>query len=232
MTDLQIPTIDVLMSKYKDVPISVLKKDKGFIQAVTKTGENLSLFLTRRFSFRQPKLMIRHQGENSQTRFVHIDMVYGINNRTTLYTIEREDLSNSTEEPVIIFLKEKSGTLGQLEEGIRTAFQLPNWKMDKEQAERDIREFFTNEQPYSFNVSIMFDTLSHYGEVKFLVMLDYININDVIRMMVEEQPYLAQELERCYHMEDPAIGANIDHTNYTDNLLPIAIKYKRSLEFS
>lgn len=204
-------SIDIqhIAQKYATVPLVHLADNEAFVNDIISTGENKSRFLVRRFSFRKPRISIRV--DNPEV--VHIDMVYGLNNRSTILSIEREIISIDKDTPLMAYVKSDEETLESLEGFISMMLDIKGWKFPSDMRNRQFKEFLTEESPYSFDLRISIDTLSVYGEAYVSVILDYIDINDAIKLIKRADPEHSRELDVCYNLKE-------------SNVSPLAIQYR------
>ena len=77
--------IELINQKFGLIPLTELEKNPEFYTAVCLTGENMSRFLSRRYSLAKPTIKI----DGSKPELVEVKMVNGFSQEKTLLTIER-----------------------------------------------------------------------------------------------------------------------------------------------
>lgn len=179
-------TIDQLMDKYAHYPISKLVGNQEFLNEITTTGENMSTFINRRFSFVKPTLdVVIHDN-----KAISIDVVYGIGKtRNTLYSIDRRvyKLASDVDAPVLK-VEDSESTLSTLEPMINQHFGIEGYKLPDEMRYRKIKDYLGGGEygnsKYQFILIGKIDTLSVYADFKFNVMLNYILFTDAVTEIV------------------------------------------------
>lgn len=185
--------LEHIAEKYGDVSIKELEHSDDFVRDITQDGTNQSRFLVRRFSFRKPRLSIR-----TNPSLVYVDMLYGFNNRQTLFTFERTILTPP--EYSAIYVKDIDQPLSSIEEEVGHLLGMRKFKFDRKIRETKLASYLTTDSPYSFKIKISVDTLSTYGEVDLHVVLDYMDINDAANELAKISDEMKAETKSFFRL--------------------------------
>lgn len=211
-----------ILSKYQYHSLAQLQKDETFKQELIGTGENQSLLMVRRYSFRQPKLFINVSQDNAK---VEVGYTYGISGRVSLITVFREVYEKRYDDKndVIPFGKVMVDTeekiLADLEPEINTRFKTKGFVFPDDIRFKQVKDFLTEASPYAFKLAIRLDTLGVYADVELDVMLSYIRIRDAIKSISKEMVRLS--------LADEDLSKRVYVINDEDNHVPLVQRYKQ-----
>ena len=197
------------------VPIASLVNDERILRVAVGTGEDQSLFLTRRYSFMRPKLEYSVSEDKS---LVSLNLVYGMGAKTTLMTTERQVIEDTE---ITVFVSDSEQPLSAIEDDLVSQLDMQGYKFPPEVRDLKIKTFLTDKSPYSFKTEVVYDTLSLYCRAKVNVMLNYITLKDCIEQtcehLIREGILDEQDTAGIYHL----------HDDPTD--VPIAYRFKEYL---
>ena len=212
--------IELINQKFGLIPLIELEKNPEFYTAVCLTGENMSRFLSRRYSLAKPTIKV----DGSKPELVEVKMVNGFSQEKTLLTIERNvwTQEKATTSSFTICIKDEKEPISTIEDDIMQLLDIREWKFPDEIRNRPFSDFVTEKSPYCFDIQIKVDTLTTYADFPIHVLLDWVSISDAFK-----------ELARLHKK---ANGANktIDEL-YTmipkeEDALPYALRYKAEME--
>lgn len=220
-TKIQTGIAEDILSKYRFHPLSLLKNDEDFKRDLIGTGENQSLLMVRRYSFRAPKVFINVSPNKEK---IEVGYTYGISGRVSLITVFREVYEKRLDDDkrVVPFATIRIGSeeqhLADLEAEINTLFKTKGFVFPEDIRFKRVKDFLTKASPYAFKLAIHIDTLGVYADVELKVMLSYIRIQDAIR-----------------NISDEAMRMNITKEDYSktiyimrnDNHIPLVQRYKQ-----
>lgn len=173
-----------VVKQFANHSIFNLKSNEDFLNAIRAAGKNKSLNIVRRWSFMRAKPTLKVSDDK---RIVNINMDYGYNASTTLYTIERQviipELDKNVEqgkECLTLYIPDENATMASLEDEINGFAETQGWTFEEGVRKLPIKYFLSPESPYAFEMKIIIDTLSTYAEFKLNVIMNFMDINDAI----------------------------------------------------
>lgn len=173
--------LDELMARFGHRPLSELRHDTVFHDAISQTGENKALTLSRRYTVDRPRIEIHaHEKE------VDILSISGFNKSTSLFTIERVEYKRDT--PYLLMVNDSNTLLKDLEPQINAIMGIQGWVWTDDKRNKPVRDFLTKEAKYHADLQVVADTLSTYADFTLRVMLDYVDIEDAIRGLAHVYP--------------------------------------------
>lgn len=205
-----------LVGTYGRTPLAQLVDNEQFKQDALMNGRNRSNLLVRRYSFRNSTVVVEKESDG----VVLIREKYGYDGLKTIYTVEREVVKHDPAQPVVVFAKTDSVTLGELEATIRSSVNVGDWTVPEAMRDTPISFYLTPESPYTASFGFTMDTLSTYAEFSVVVMLDYIYIADAVK-----------ELTALYHKRTGVVLPDVfDIRKDCQNDYTVAQQYRDQME--
>lgn len=170
-----------LIKRFGNKRLDDLREDPVFLDAVSQSGENKALTLSRRYTVNRPRIEI-HGYEN----IVEIFSVSGFSKSTLLFTIERVKYTN--EKKPVVYVEDASLPLSSLEPQINKLMGISGWQWEEEKRDKPISSFLTVDAKYHADFQIIVDTLSTYADFTLRVMLNYVYLDDAIKGLAHVYP--------------------------------------------
>lgn len=175
--------IEKITSHFGNTRLEDLAESTEFYNAVCLTGENMSRFLSRRYSLMKPKI----QFKADVPELVEVQMMNGFDKVKTLLTIERNVwVSKEGEDPkLFIYIKDDEQPLHEIEDEINEFLGIKGWKFDETIRNKKIKEFVTFRSPYAFDVQVLVNTLSTYANLRVRILYDFVYIDHAFKELAK-----------------------------------------------
>lgn len=175
--------IERITELFGNASLEDLADNHEFYTAVCLTGENMSRFLSRRYSMVKPRI----QFKSDIPELIEVQLVNGFDVTKTLLTIERNVwIEKEGEDPrLTVYVKSEESPLSDLEDVVNTELGIHGWKFDSSLRDKKMKEFVTFRSPYAFDVQVLVNTLSTYANFKIRVIYDFIYIDHAFKELAK-----------------------------------------------